>query len=862
MCLLLAESPLLFAQNTTPPPRSVSPQTFPKETAQVFPNTAKPWTYWWWMGSTVTEKDITWQLENFAKAGLGGVHIIPIYGVKGFENQAISYLSPRWMEVLGHTVREGKRLGLGVDMTTGTGWPFGGPNVSTEFAAKKWQYTNGKLESVLTKQAVKRAAPGGAGPVLDPFSATAMPHYVQRFDSAFANFKDRPRAMYNDSYEVYGANWTDDFLNEFKKRRGYDLQSQWAAFTDTTTALVKMDYHQTLSELLLENYAKKWTDWSRKQGFLTRYQAHGSPGNLLDLYEDSDIPETESFGSSRFPIKGLRVDDQYEVDRFGTPNPLAMKFASSTAHLAGKKWVSSESTTWLANHFKVALSQIKPQIDELFTTGINHIFYHGTTYTPENEPYPGWLFYASTNYGVHSHFWKHYPQLNHYIERCQTILQNSQSDDDLLVYFPIHDMWATKARAGGNIHLLEVHHVDKWLLKLPFGQLSEWLWDNGFAFDFISDNQLQHFKSLATKRYKTIIVPAVTYMPEATLARLNELSKSGVKVIFMEHLPTQPTGFYQQQERNAAFQKMRQAWTNTQVFSSLQDLERLNLRQETWAKEGLKYIRKVQNGKVVYFIANQDQKFSEGWITLATSAKSVSLYNPLTDKSTLLPLKTGGAKTQVYLKLLSGESCFLRLDANVGEAWNNVGEVQNAKPVRRRGSVLADVHNADVTLQGNWKLEFLEGKPYLPKSTMLNKLGSWAVLSDSASYFSGTARYTLTFDLPNGFNTRKKAILDLGDVREVADVTINGQKIGTAWSLPFRLEIPANGLKPTQNRLEIEVTNLSANYMRLRDAQQPDWKKFLDANIVDIQYKPFKASQWQAMPSGLLGEVKLEYFKD
>ena len=89
------------------------------------------------MGSTVTESDITWQLENFAKAGLGGVHIIPIYGVKGLEKQAIPYLSPRWMEVLAHTVREGKRLGLGVDMTTGTGWPFGGTNVSPEFAAKK-----------------------------------------------------------------------------------------------------------------------------------------------------------------------------------------------------------------------------------------------------------------------------------------------------------------------------------------------------------------------------------------------------------------------------------------------------------------------------------------------------------------------------------------------------------------------------------------------------------------------------------------------------------------------------------------------------------------------------------------------------
>ena len=814
-------------------------------------NTAKPWTYWWWMGSTVTESDITWQLENFAKAGLGGVHIIPIYGVKGLEKQAIPYLSPRWMEVLAHTVREGKRLGLGVDMTTGTGWPFGGPNVSPEFAAKKWQFVNGEIQSALTKQAVKRAAPGGEGLVLDPFSAKAMPHYVQRFDSAFANFKDRPRAMYNDSYEVYGANWTDDFLNEFQKRRGYDLKSQWAAFTDTTTALVKIDYHQTLSELLLENYAKKWTDWSHKQGFVTRYQAHGSPGNLLDLYEASDIPETESFGTSRFPIKGLRIDDQYEVDRFGTPNALAMKFASSAAHLASKKWVSSESTTWLANHFKVSLSQIKPQLDELFVSGINHLFYHGTTYTPQHEAFPGWLFYASTNYGVHSHFWKHYPLLNKYVERSQTILQNSQADNDLLVYFPAHDLWATKARASGGIHLLEVHHVDKWLLKLPFGQLSNWLWDNGYSFDFISDDQLQRFASLATKKYKTILVPATTYIPEATLSRLAALSKAGVKVIFMGHLPSIPTGFARQTERAASFQKLLQTWAGQQThFPSLGDLESVlsaqKIRQETWAKNGLRYIRKVQNGKVVYFVANQNQLFSEGWITLATTAQKVYSYNPLTNQTTSLPVKIKNGKTSVYLPLLSGESRFLMLDANFGKVSNFAKVLPS---------------HQTFSLPGNWKLTFVEGKPYLPAPKVLTQLVSWTSLSDSASYFSGTARYSLTFDAPAGLEKASKVVLDLGDVREVAEVTLNGQKIGTAWSLPFRLELPAGSLKANQNTLEIEVTNLSANYMRLRDTQQPDWKKFQEINMVDIQYKPFNASKWQPMPSVLLGEVKMEYWE-
>lgn len=156
------------------------------------------------------------------------------------------------------------------------------------------------------------------------------------------------------------------------------MNNQLTAFLDTTgTAtgiLVKQDYHQTLSELLYEGFTTTWTDWARSKGYKTRNQAHGSPGNLIDLYALSDIPETESFGSSRFSIPGLRVDKYYDVERFGTPNPLAMKFASSAANLTGKMLVSSETTTWLANHFHVALSQVKPQIDELFTGGINHIF--------------------------------------------------------------------------------------------------------------------------------------------------------------------------------------------------------------------------------------------------------------------------------------------------------------------------------------------------------------------------------------------------------------------------------------------------------------------------------------------------------
>lgn len=817
-------------------------------------STSKPWTYWWWMGSAVNKADITAQLEYFSKSGLGGVHIIPIYGVKGYEKAAIPFLGPQWLEVMQHTIREGRRLGLGVDMTTGTGWPFGGPNVTPATAAQGMTVVEGKPSVKPTGQKVKRAAPGGEGFVLDPFNANGMAQYLSRFDSAFSKSVEKPRAMYNDSYEAYGANWTEDFAQQFKSRRQYDLLDKLPLLNDSTgnaeATLVKIDYHQTLAELLLERYAKPWTDWSRAHGFVTRYQAHGSPGNLLDLYESADIPETESFGTSRFDIPGLRVDPDYSIEQFGTPNPLAMKFASSAANLSGKKLVSSETGTWLANHFKVSLSQIKPQIDELFTAGINHIFYHGTTYSPEKEGFPGWLFYASTNFGKTSHFSEHFPLLNRYIDLCQRQLQNSRPDNDVLVYFPIHDLWATKAKSGGGVHLLEVHHVDRWLLDLPFGKLSERLWKEGYAFDFVSDLQLKKFTVNANGKlnsgnavYKTLLIPSATYLPEETLKDLQRLAEAGAKIVFDQKIPATVTGNANHDQRQKAFgEALTRLSTlkNVKVSTDLNaDMASNGVVREQLAEKGLTFIRKSQGeGMPLYFVTNLGNTFREGWIRIGKGGQFYK-SEPLRGVSTP---KTRGSKgnEEIFLRLLPGESCFLTTSA----------DGYDAPEVSSTGK--------HFDIKGKWELTFVNGEPGLPAPAQLAELKSWTSLPDSAEYFSGKAKYRITFDLGGPVANYANATLDLGDVREVASVKLNGKDIGTAWHIPFTLPV-GNALKSKGNVLEIEVTNLSANYMRLRDQQQPEWKKFYDINIVDITYKKFDATRWKPMPSGLFGPVKLVY---
>ncbi len=274
--------------------------------------TSKPWTRWWWPGSAVEPAELTRELEEFAKAGIGGVEITPIYGARGGDSHDIAYLSPRWVEMLTHVTREAKRLGLGVDMATGTGWPFGGPEVGAADGSSSLQFIDGRLTGKPTEMKVKRAAPGGEGLVLDPYSTGALDRYLEPFTRALSSLpRGAVRSQFHDSFEYYDASWSPALPEKFRAMNGYDIQ-QFAAeiagqkpLDADTLGRVKGDYRRTLAAMHLE-YVRRWAQWARANGSLARDQAHGSPGRLLDLYAASDIPETESFGATVLPIPGLR----------------------------------------------------------------------------------------------------------------------------------------------------------------------------------------------------------------------------------------------------------------------------------------------------------------------------------------------------------------------------------------------------------------------------------------------------------------------------------------------------------------------------------------------------------------------------
>ena len=720
-------------------------------------------------------------------------------------------------------------LGIEVDMNCGTGWPFGGPHISLDQAACKAIFKDSlvdgspvySVEIGRTQQKVKRAAPGGEGWVVDHFDREAVHHYLDRFEQAFATSGvPYPHTFFNDSYEVYKANWTPTLFDEFQKRRGYDLRTKLPELLGVVDDgnQVLCDYRETLSDLLLENFTQQWVAWAHKHGVKVRNQAHGSPANLLDLYAAVDIPEIEGFGLSDFGIKGLRTDPGKTKKNFSDVSML--KYAPSAAHVTGKPLTSSETFTWLTEHFRTSLSQMKPDLDLMFTCGVNHVYFHGSCYTPKNDPWPGWKFYASVDMSPTNSIWRDAPYLMQYIERCQSFLQLGQPDNDFLVYLPVRDMWhqrgprnddakeASKDRRNGEDLLMQfdIHTMDE---KAPQFIRSILTIDSlGYDCDYISDRQLAKVRvengMLVTEghtRYRALIIPSGTTIDSRLQALLDPIAAYVIKG--------------ETPEAMARFAKAEPMKTEL----------------------GLRAIRRKSLRGWHYFMANLTPRDVEADVALAVPFEGATWFNPM--NGDIEPACVSNGKLHIALR--SGESRILQTSA------------EPTQPVQCAAT--ESQQPQELPISGPWALYFTEEAPRVAGTFTLLQPQTWETLSDSAAVTMGTGIYTTTFRLTRQ-QAKQEWMIDLGDVRESARVYLNGKFLGCAWAVPFVLDC-RDALRKGKNELRIEVTNLPANRIRDLDRKGYKWRKFNEINVVDINYKRTTYDGWEPVKSGLNSEVKL-----
>ena len=946
------------------------------------PQAARPLTRWWWFGGAVTPEEITRELTFMKEAGLRGAEIQPVYPVevddpeRGIHN--IRYYSEEWFSVLRHAVREARRLGLQLDFTLGSGWPYGGPFIPTSLAARRlrvltqdvagprdyaWDLTpqltgddrivavvlvgvrpnagldlgrsrvladqpqsevahnlrqgsfvRARIEEGIwrlmvfldspTGQQVKRPTLGMEGNVLDHLSREAMALFLRaagdRVIDAVRSEADPPfHSVFCDSLEVYGADWTEDFLDEFETRRGYDLGPYLPAlFHDAgaVTPHVRYDTHLTLSELHLERFFVPLVAWAEERGVKARIQAHGAPGDVMQAYGLAHIPEGEN----------IFLGDRYQV------NLRHRRLASSAAHLYGKPLASSETYTWLRTPlYTTTLEMMKPATDAVLLDGLNHIVNHGYSYSPPQAGEPGWSFYASTEANHTNTWWRHYPHLARYVQRACALLQRGVAVNPVAVYLPLADLFA-QFGAGGL-------HIDVEAEELVETSLLAGIRQGGYDFDLVHDHALDELAAVdgaalhaGTGRYPVVIVPGARFMPPESAERLAELVRAGGHVILIERLPEGAAGLRERDERSLRVRRALEglwgrppapgevgragAGTATLAADGAAALARLAAvlppdfqivepaedagKRRDAAVANVGFVHRRQGGCDWYFLANVSSHAQDLRARFAVGHRAPERFN-LETGEVVSPLvydyvrASGQRTTEVELRLEPFESCVIAFGtaqdpplltrtsgtgrvrlARIGDTVEVTGlAAANGEHTFRRPSgrihrlVVDEVPSSQV-LAGPWTLALGEGAP-LP----LDELRSWTELAEGRS-FSGWATYETELEGPPAADD-VEWVLDLGAVHETAEVFLNGQGLGAAWKGLRRVSC-GSALVPGRNRLRIEVANLWIHDMVARP--EPD-RRALEETFGIRWGRYGEVPPETVPPAGLLGPVRLLPFK-
>ena len=864
----------------------------PLPVAWMNPRSAQPqqrlWTRWWWLGSAITETDITSELTALRNAGFGGVEISPIYAPDATGYTSADYLSPLFVQRFRHAVRAARASNMDVDCILGTGWPYGGPWIDNNHRATGLSIVpasqsrrqegarvishNSELVALAipTRQQVKRSGPGGAGNVVDPFSRDATAVFLKPIYDFFAKLgPDTPRAVFNDSWEVYGATTTTGIAASFEQAAGYPFAETLASLIAKPTSLnakaQRSDYAAHIEALTHSEFLSPWSMFAHSHKAKTRLQAHGSPGNLLDFYAAADIPEAEQFGcgplvlSGRQPLVPIPKPVSHEV---AVEEMFICTLASSAAQLTGKPLVSAEAFTWLGEHGAAPLDHIRAEVDELFLAGINHVFCHGTAASPADAPWPGWMFYASNHFGPTNPWFAHLKPLTDYVARAQSLLQGSTIDGDALVYFTIWDDRGSVDKPG-PITTYTLHGTAEWLRSGMPGLsalVQQWFRD-GSQISMFSDSLIEQVKigiggqlTSHGSTWKCIVIPECTTMPETTLERITKLARAGAHVIFIGKTPTKVPGFHQSEVRQKAFD---QIWSGILAAPSVKTVPdamsfrcgrgRITIASDWsaaraaggWIKEPLASsfvgIRRIRIGTTpTHFIVNRANGMHQSHITVAHTGphpRTATVLDPRNGSKVIAPVVSHTA-TSVSLQ------ADLPADSVRFVIWDNP-------------KMLAPIGIVGARRERNLMIGLWDVNPgpgsVVPEVRMSTTLGDWCDWSPAWRAFSGRATYKTSVVATPG----RHITISLGDVRHSARIRWNGREISTVISAPYNLSIAGSAVKST-NILEVEVANLMLNGLIGCEKSGMKWQKFY---FVGIDYKPFTATSHKELPSGLLGPV-------
>lgn len=570
------------------------------------PADCQPHTRWWWMGNALRKEDIAWQLEQMAGQGIGGVEQItmePVY-TKGNHD----YLSPEYFELLRYAVEEAEKRGMAFSVNFGgPGWIWGGDWVPKEEQSKVLlasamqldgpQRFSGPLpeEAALNPRDVPRSMPHIAeedrlvkavaalvegdhlradslvdlsarvegrsitwdvpegrwqlmafwltqrdnANAVDHLSFEAMRHYCETLGAQYvaaigSHFGKTVESFFSDSFEVpiyrNGLYWSDGLFDSFEKSKGYGLVPLLPALwweVDDLSPKVRYDVNAFLHEQGMAAFFGTFLDWCERHGVRGRIQPYGFVTDNIEGAGVAHIPEMEITAGEKDAVPWFDT-------RLGPK-----QYVASGAHLYGRNLVSTEAFTYLHwEPYRATLEELKIATDGYLAAGANKLYNHGYLASPERDIVPTRGFFAAIRISHENVWWPYYHHMAEYTARCCWLLRQGEFVADVAVYSPLANQWTQS-----------VFNARKWTREFDWGGLGQLLMANGFGFDLVNDDVLQHRAAwdgaqlhLGEMTYRVLILPDVKAIPLATLQQIEAYVRQGGAVIALERVPDASTG--------------------------------------------------------------------------------------------------------------------------------------------------------------------------------------------------------------------------------------------------------------------------------------------------------------------------------